>query len=70
MQEKYPPLNFPLPPAGCENEAVKKLINSINEASAHLPGWKERAYASADEVPTYYTDEDAEAKRRKLRRLI
>ncbi|PRW44917.1 hypothetical protein C2E21_6489 [Chlorella sorokiniana] len=39
---KYPPRNFPMPPEGCTNEAVKTLISRINEAANVLPGWAER----------------------------
>ena len=51
---KVPPLNFPMPPSGCNNEAVKRLIASVNEASANLPGWAERAFESVNEVVPAY----------------
>lgn len=39
---KYPPRNFPMPPEGCTNEAVKTLVSRVNEAANVLPGWAER----------------------------
>jgi|TARA_B110000967_G_scaffold101460_1_gene104158 hypothetical protein len=35
-----PPKNLPLPPAGCDNELVKRLVEMVNEASANLPNWE------------------------------
>jgi hypothetical protein len=35
-----PPKNLPLPPAGCDNELVKRLVEMVNEASASLPYWE------------------------------
>ncbi|KAL4518212.1 hypothetical protein Ndes2437A_g04508 [Nannochloris sp. 'desiccata'] len=58
--EKYPPLNFPMPPKGCTNEAVKKIISCLNEASKNLPGWKKLAYKSTDEVKPYFGDDEEE----------
>lgn len=60
LQEKYPPLNFPMPPKGCTNEAVKKIISCLNEASKNLPGWKKLAYKSTDEVKPYFGDDEEE----------
>lgn len=49
-----------MPPKGCTNEAVKKIISCLNEASANIPGWKELAYSSTDEVKPYFGDEEEE----------
>jgi hypothetical protein len=35
-----PPKNLPLPPSGCDNELVKRLVEMVNEASAALPNWE------------------------------
>ena len=57
FMDKYPPLNIPMPPSGCTNEAVKKLILMINEASANIPGWKDKAYPDMKSVPLYWGGE-------------
>ena len=36
-----PPKNLDPPPAGCDNELVKRLIEMMNEASATLPNWED-----------------------------
>ncbi|EFN56305.1 hypothetical protein CHLNCDRAFT_22296, partial [Chlorella variabilis] len=38
---KYPPRNFPMPPEGCTNVAVKELVRRVNEAADKLPRWAE-----------------------------
>ena len=38
-----PPRNLGEPPPGMTNELVRHLIMSINEASAHIPGWDDYA---------------------------
>ncbi|KAK9823561.1 hypothetical protein WJX72_003781 [[Myrmecia] bisecta] len=38
-----PPRNLGQPPTGMKNELVRHLINAINEATAHIPGWNEYA---------------------------
>lgn len=53
FMEKYPPLNFPMPPSSCKNEPVRKVIEAINEAAANLPGWEERAFKEVEEIPLY-----------------
>lgn len=58
--DKYPPMNFPLPPEGCTNEAVKHLVSAVNEAAAHLPGWAERSFNDVSEVEFAYGDEEEE----------
>lgn len=35
----YPPSDFPQPPKGCNNTAVRRLISSIGEAARSLPDW-------------------------------
>jgi hypothetical protein len=57
LQEKYPPLNFPMPPKGCTNEAVKKIIACLNEASENLADWKDLAFTSLDDISPYFGDE-------------
>jgi hypothetical protein len=47
-----------MPPKGCTNEAVKKIISCLNEASAHLPDWKKRAYKITDTVKPYFDDDE------------
>lgn len=49
-----------MPPKGCTNVAVKKIISCLNEASANLPGWKELAFDSVDEIKPYFGDEEEE----------
>ncbi|PSC67539.1 manganese resistance 1 [Micractinium conductrix] len=39
--DKYIPRDFPMPPEGCNNEAVKELIRRVNEAAGNLPRWAE-----------------------------
>lgn len=60
MQEKYPPLKIPMPPKGCTNIAVKKIISMINEASANIPGWGDLAYTSMKQVPHYFEEREKE----------
>jgi hypothetical protein len=36
-----PPKNLPMPPSGCDNELVKRLVEMVNEASAALPNWED-----------------------------
>lgn len=36
-----PPRNLPMPPSGCDNELVKRLVEMVNEASAALPNWED-----------------------------
>jgi hypothetical protein len=58
LQDKYPPMDHPLPPKGCTNEAVVHLVAAVNEAAAALPGWRERAYADVTEMSPYFGDEE------------
>lgn len=39
--EKPPPRNLGAPPDGMKNELVRHLINALNEATNHIPGWDE-----------------------------
>jgi len=49
FQDRYPPNDFPMPPNGCTNEAVKYLVSAINEAGQHLEGWTQLAFSDASE---------------------
>jgi hypothetical protein len=51
-------MNFPMPPKGCTNEAVKKIISCMNEASENLPDWKDLAYKGVADVSPYFGDEE------------
>jgi hypothetical protein len=49
-----------MPPSGCDNVAVKKIIACLNEASENLAGWKDLAFTSMDEIKPYFGDEGEE----------
>lgn len=39
--DKPPPRKLGAPPPGMKNELVRHLINALNEATDHIPGWDE-----------------------------
>ena len=41
VDDGHTPKNLPLPPSGCDNELVKRLVEMVNEASAALPNWED-----------------------------
>ena len=60
LQEKYPPLNIPMPPEGCTNLCVQKLVAAVNEASASLPGWSDKAFKSFTDVKPVWGEAEEE----------
>jgi hypothetical protein len=58
--ERYPPKDFPMPPEGCTNEAVKYVVRAVNEVAAALPGWQERAFKDAASVKPLYAEQNPE----------